>query len=251
MLYKMIIFTILNQLILLSLKDVHGQEFVPEPRIGQTATLVENKIYFIGGLNSTLETTNDIFYYDFESGLNSTGWADVQSQGMNLPTIRWHAANTGVLTYNRNSIFIIGGVGGVLDFVYKFDTKRNTLKVPTIRGEIPPRRMGMSTVGYKENVYIFSGGMENNGSTIFFNNFDILSTASLIWKVGNLVNAPPPRFFYTATLVNNVIYYIGGLEQNGLIQVYSPMTNVRKTLYFYKSSLMSFNLLLFIIDLPI
>ncbi|CAB4415442.1 unnamed protein product [Rhizophagus irregularis] len=223
MLYKMIIFTIL--LFLLSLKDVYGQVFVPKPRIGQTATLVDNKIYFIGGLNSALEATNDIFYYDFESGLNSTGWADVQSQGMNLPTISWHAADIGVI-FDNDSIFIIGGVGKVLDLVYKFDTETNTLEVPTIRGEIPPRRMGMSTVRYKDNVYIFSGGMENNGITIFLNNFDILSTADLIWKVGNLVNAPPPRFFYTATLVYTVIYYIGGLEQNGLIQVYSPMTNI-------------------------
>jgi N-acetylneuraminic acid mutarotase len=229
MLYKLI-FIVLNQLFLLLLKDVHGQAFVPEPRVGQVAALVENKIYFIGGLNSALKTMNDIFYYDFESGLNSSGWANVQSQEMNLPTIRWLAAHTGAFyKSDRDSIFIIGGVDETLNLVYRLDTETNTLRASTIQGKFPPRRMEVSTVSHVGFVYIFSGGMENNGITTLFNNFDILDTNSLIWKVGSLINAPPPKLFYTATLVNNdVIYYIGGLEQNGLIQVYSSMTNVCK-----------------------
>ncbi|GBC10583.1 hypothetical protein RclHR1_09740008 [Rhizophagus clarus] len=225
MMYKLI-FVILNQLYFLFLKDVYGQAFVPEPRVGQTATLVENRIYFIGGRNSALKPTNDVFYYDFESGLNSTGWADVQSQDMNLPTISWHAASRITFLNDRNNIFIIGGDGEVLSLVYEYNTEFNSLDASNIQGKIPPRRIEMSAVSYGRNIYIFGGRMINNGMTVFFNNFDILDTADSIWQVGSLVNAPPPRFLYTATLVNSVIYYIGGIEQNGLIQVYSPMTNI-------------------------
>ena len=84
----------------------------------------------------------------------------------------------------------------------------------------------MRSVSYAGKIYIFSGIIFNSTSNtnIFFNNFDILDTVNMTWNVGSLVNAPPPRFFYTATLVNGVIYYIGG--QQG--QIYVPMDNVCK-----------------------
>ena len=47
--------------------------------------------------------------------------------------------------------------------------------------------------------------------------------------VGSLEGAPAPRYGYTATLVGDIIYYIGGAEQNGATgQIFSPMENVCK-----------------------
>jgi hypothetical protein len=44
----------------------------------------------------------------------------------------------------------------------------------------------------------------------------MLDTINLSWEVGRLKGAPPiPRFRYTATLVGEIIYYIGSLQQDG------------------------------------
>jgi hypothetical protein len=84
--------------------------------------------------------------------------------------------------------------------------------------------MDMNTVSYEGKIYIFSGrvNFDSTGNT-FFNNFDILNTITMTWEVGSIVNAPTARFFYTATLVNGVIHYIGGIRQG---QIYESMNNV-------------------------
>jgi hypothetical protein len=61
-----------------------------------------------------------------------------------------------------------------------------------------------------------------------YNGFDILDTINLSWGVGSLEGAPVPRFGYTATLVNGVIYYIGGFTQLGTNRIYDPLSNVRE-----------------------
>jgi hypothetical protein len=46
------------------------------------------------------------------------------------------------------------------------------------------------------------------------------------WEVGSLLNAPLPRVGYTATLVNGVIYYIGGLQLTESGKDYVSMSDV-------------------------
>ncbi len=227
MLYKYLnhylIFTILSQLLLL-MNNVNGQ-LSPRPRIGHDAVLVEKRLYFMGGNypSKKAEATSDFFYYDFGMGLSNTRFVDLRNR-INLPFIEFHTANIGGA--NQDSIFIIGGRGKNL--VYQFDTKTNTISIPIIQGPTPPRREDMDSVSYGGKIYIFSGRMYN-GENIFFNNFDILDTINLNWEVGSLINAPPPRFMYTATLVNGVIYYIGDKQKYGLDpELYVPLSDVCK-----------------------
>ena len=91
-------------------------------------------------------------------------------------------------------------------------------------------RQHMNPASYQGKIYIFGGDTfdsTTNRSTIF-NSLDILDTVSLTWNVGSLVNAPLPRFFYTATLVDGLIYYIGGIQQVGTGRDYVPMNSVCK-----------------------
>ncbi|RGB34103.1 hypothetical protein C1646_760982 [Rhizophagus diaphanus] len=154
---------------------VNGQ-FIPGPRSGHTATLIGDKIYFIGGYNySTIPKESDVFYYDG----NKLAWVQVNSQvsgqDADMPLQFGHTANIG--GPKQDLIFIIGGD--------------------------------------RFSIYLF-GGVETDeaGTNIFRNNHYVFDTINLNWKVGGLTNAPPPRFKHTATLVDEIIYYIGGIHMN-------------------------------------
>ncbi|PKC16601.1 galactose oxidase [Rhizophagus irregularis] len=200
--------------------NINGQ-FIPGTRTGHDAVLIGKKLYFIGGHNYNKETEliSDFFYYDLEAGLSDAKLVDLRSQkGINLPYMIWHTANIGGA--NQDSIFMIGGVGTVElsnNLVYRFDTRTNTTSIPIIQGNIPPRRRNTDSVSYGGKIYIFGGLMKDvNNNIIYYNNFDILDTVNLVWNVGNPVNAPLPRYYYTATLVNGVIYYIGGSRKSSV-----------------------------------
>ncbi|RIA95403.1 hypothetical protein C1645_734025 [Glomus cerebriforme] len=117
-------------------------------------------------------------------------------------------------------------VGGSLlndiNLVYQFDTKTNVLSIPTIQGFAPISRAFMSSVNYGGKIYMF-GGIDTNDNTIVSNDLNILDTINLNWGVGSLINAPPPVSKHTATLINGVIYFIGGMLQNN---IHALMTDI-------------------------
>ncbi|RIA90349.1 hypothetical protein C1645_823484 [Glomus cerebriforme] len=204
----------------------YGEGFTPRPRLGQAAVLVENKIYYIGGVNYNESESgpSDFFYFDTSSYI----WTDLQSQGVNIPFTVWHTANIGGV--NEDSIFIIGGThydeidNAYPNYIYRFDTKTNVIDIPEIQGKAPIHRKGVNSISYEGKIYMFGGQIEVNGKDIYLNNlFDILDTVNLNWQVGSLVNSPVASAFYTATLVNGVIYYIGGTSGP---DNFSPMTQI-------------------------
>ncbi|RIA90350.1 hypothetical protein C1645_823485 [Glomus cerebriforme] len=201
---------------------VYGAHFIPRPRVGQAAVLVEDKIYYIGGINSNESESgpSDFFY------LSSMDlfWIDLQSQGVNIPYTAWHTANIGGI--NEDYIFIIGGVHFNelnTNYIYRFNTKTNAIDIPVIQGKAPIMRRGVDSVSYEGKIYMFGGQIGSDNNAVFPNNlFDILDTVNLNWQVGSLVNSPINRSYYTATLVDGVIYYIGGIS--GLN--FYPMTEI-------------------------
>ncbi|PKY55046.1 galactose oxidase [Rhizophagus irregularis] len=201
------LFIILScQLFLLVNRFVYGQ-FIPGLRLGHTANTVGNKIYFIGGYNFAKSIpTSEIFYLNKETDT----WEEIKSQGIKLPFKVEHTANIGGI--NQDIIFIMGGLIGDTNLLYQFDTKTNIVSIPIIQGKVPTSRAFMSSVNFEGKIYVFSG---QNSDDIYFNSFDILDTINLRWEIGSLINAPTPRSKHTSTLVNNVIYYIGGMQLNG------------------------------------
>ncbi|RIA84962.1 hypothetical protein C1645_831538 [Glomus cerebriforme] len=209
---------------------VCGQNYIPGPRTGHASVYVGGIIYYMGGysneseLSSTIaaNTESEFFYVDTRS--NPLLWVDLKNQGVNLPFTIFPTASIGGV--NQDSIFIIGGQHlneTNTNYLYRFDTETNELSVPIVKGKAPPTREGMNSVSYKGKIYIFGGHMGSGYNIILFNNFDILDTINLIWQVGSLINSPVTRTGYTATLVNGVIYYIGGRTQQ---YTFSPMTEI-------------------------
>ncbi|CAB5325243.1 unnamed protein product [Rhizophagus irregularis] len=201
---------------------VNGQ-FIPGPRSGHTATLIGDKIYFIGGYNFSIPKESDIFYY------NGIAWVElnnqVSGQGADMPPKLGHTANVG--GRNQDLIFIIGGD---VEFskVYQLDTKTNNVTLPTILGVIPNRDslVFMSSVSYEGKIYLFGGGKIETDIITLYNNHYIFNTINLNWEDGSLVGAPPPRYKHTATLVNEIIYYIGGIQINNSIISYPSMSDI-------------------------
>ncbi|RIA80026.1 hypothetical protein C1645_839420 [Glomus cerebriforme] len=209
---------------------VYGQDYIPEPLIGSAAVYDEYKIYYIGGVDFNKDYSKDLspksefFYLNCNPNSKDTfiKWTDLKSQGVNFPLSLFHIADIGGV--NQDSIFIVGGVRVKnANDIYRFNIKTNELSIPVIQGKAPPMRAKMNSVSHKGKIYIFGGITGFGSNTTFFNNFDILDTVNLIWQIGSTVNSPVTRSEYTATLVNEVIYYIGGRTQQYIL---SPMTEI-------------------------
>jgi N-acetylneuraminic acid mutarotase len=208
---------------------INGQ-FIPGPRSGHTATLVGgNKIYFVEGYNFSdiIPTTSDMFYL----GGDPLKWVDLNSMinGVNLPFKFGHTANIGGL--NQDSLFFIGGKQPPnTNPVYQFDIKTNKISTPQTTGIAPEQnRLFMSSVVYQGKIYLF-GGNDFTNLNLLYNSLYIFDTISMNWEAGSLINAPPPTTKCTATLVNGVIYYIGGIMNKD--NLHTQMTDVRVNLYY-------------------
>ncbi|CAB4415156.1 unnamed protein product [Rhizophagus irregularis] len=200
--------------LLLWVTIINGQ-FMPGPRSGHTVNMVLGKIYVIGGYNFSisLPQTSDVFYLSGDPLI----WTDLNSQGANIPFKFGHTANVG--GPNQDLIFIIGG-GPSMNSVYQFDTKTNKLSV--IGNAPEPNRAFMGSVINGGKIYLFGGNDFSNINTLF-NDLYIFDTTSLNWAAGSIINAPPPTNKLTATLVNGIIYYIGGMQIN---KIHTPMTDI-------------------------
>jgi N-acetylneuraminic acid mutarotase len=223
MIHKNSIIIILSQLFLFVNILVYGQNYIPEPRIGQAAVSIDDKVYYIGGYKfNQSQSTSDFFYLD----INNSLWTDLVSQGANLTLTSWHCASTNGI--DLDSIFILGGEH--LDEtntnnIYKFDIKTNVISVPIIQGKAPQSRQGMnSAFDINGKIYMFGGYVGSGDNIMFVNSLDILDTINLKWNVGSLVNSPVGRIYYTATYLDDgTIYYIGGkVDRNN----FSPMSEV-------------------------
>ncbi|CAB4416566.1 unnamed protein product [Rhizophagus irregularis] len=156
---------------------------------------------------------------------NELEFTDLTSQ-VNLPLTLLHVSELGGV--NKDLIFIVGGLNwNDLDtnHVYSLNTKTNELSVPIVQGKVPPPRKGISSVIYEGKFYLFGGQAATAGvnDALYFNDFNIFDTINLNWQVGSLVNSPTARILHSATIVNGVIYYIGGKTQ---VNVYPPLTEI-------------------------
>ncbi|POG76550.1 hypothetical protein GLOIN_2v1838068 [Rhizophagus irregularis DAOM 181602=DAOM 197198] len=168
---------------------------------------------------------SDVFYLNINfTDANRLEFTDLTSQ-INLPLTIFHDSELGGV--NKDLIFIIGGVNWKdpdTSHVYSLNTKTNELSVPIVQGKVPPSRKGMSSVIYEGKFYLFGGQAATTGiNTLYFNDFNIFDTINLNWQVGSLVNSPTARILHSATIVNGVIYYIGGKTQ---VTVYPPLTEI-------------------------
>ncbi|CAG8602854.1 4146_t:CDS:2 [Funneliformis caledonium] len=192
--------------------------FKPLKRYAHTATLIDNKLYILGGrLDSTSNNENiggQFFYLDVSEPFNIKNivWHDLTE----INVIPAHRAATSARggAYN-DTLFLYGAKTDrpiVMELFYTFDTKSNSWSIPKLveNGDnIKTKHNVKGIVDDNGKMYLFGGNHKNR--TTFYDDMLILDTINFNLNMGSLVNAPTQRILYGATFVpNNFIIYFGG-----------------------------------------
>jgi len=193
----------------------------PEIREKHTLTLIDKKLYILGGkFIDAVGGKKEFFYFDVSSPFDITGtleWQEPTIGNGKLPPSHY-AATTIAGGINHDEIILFGGqlqqvkTPETQPSVYIYDTKENDWKVQTTTTEGIKSRSFMNAVGDdKGKMYLFGGFEEYD---IFYNNtMDIFDTINFSWSQGSKLNAPSARYSYSATfLPNSQILYIGGIS---------------------------------------
>jgi N-acetylneuraminic acid mutarotase len=168
---------------------------LPSPRMFNGVTSLNGKLYVIGGLGPNSEYTNTV--YAFDPGNNS--W----SEAAPMPTSR---DGVGAVASN-GKIFAIGGNGGTwLSTVEVFDPVANTWSTKKSM-PIPLADMGNNIAESKGQIYIV-GGCTGRGSCSMASNVVVYDVATDTW--GSLPNLPIARTSGGDTIINGILYAIGG-----------------------------------------
>ncbi|PKC65483.1 hypothetical protein RhiirA1_514480 [Rhizophagus irregularis] len=200
--------------------EVNSQmvSFKPIGYYHHTATLIDDKLYILGGRLENHETSSkDFFYLDVSVPFNTQelSWQDLSNINMVPP----HDSATSVKGgANNNTLFLYGGhtTDQNMALVYTFDSQSIVWNIPKITGINTTRKRGLKgIVDYNGKFYLWSGERDVNGVYVI-NDMLILDTLNLNCEKGSLVNAPIPRSEFSATLLpNNKIIYIGGANSDG------------------------------------
>uniref|UniRef100_U9U583 Galactose oxidase n=1 Tax=Rhizophagus irregularis (strain DAOM 181602 / DAOM 197198 / MUCL 43194) TaxID=747089 RepID=U9U583_RHIID len=147
-----------------------------------TATLIDNKLYILGGLDLNLTNINLVpAHFDATSVKGGT---------------------------NNDTLFLYGGATLVqtMALVYTFDSQNIAWSIPKIAG-INTRKSRLSGIINRDGkIYLYSGRTAND----IANEMLILDTINLDLRKGSLINAPTRRSHYGATLLpdNRIIYIV-------------------------------------------
>ncbi|CAI2178515.1 17883_t:CDS:1 [Funneliformis geosporum] len=191
------------------------KSFKPSHRYMHTTTLVNNKLYILGGhqsINSTIDAGKEFFYLDVSISFNAQNllWYDLTSINI-IPT---HAFATTVRGVNNDALIVYGGRNltnaETMALIYVFDTQSNSWYIPSTTGVNYVKRRGL-TAEMDDNgkVYLFGGWLIDGD---YVNEMLILDTVNLTWRQGSSLDAPTPRINYGAVfLPNQNIIYLGGM----------------------------------------
>ncbi|GBB97687.1 hypothetical protein RclHR1_03040004 [Rhizophagus clarus] len=186
--------------------------YVPEKRDAHTATLIDNKLYILGGYAGKYAKTDagkDFFYLDVSVPFNTQHllWKDLSS----INTVPSHESAASVNGgENNNTLFLYGGTSTTeMDLVYTFNPQSNSWSAPVITGSTPIKKSGLTgIVDQNGKMYLWSGGY----AKVYINDLLILDTKTLIWGQGSTIGGPIARMYYGATLLSDssTIIYMGG-----------------------------------------
>ena len=179
-------------------------------RSGGTATLYNNAVYFIGGYNNgNGNWYTGILKYDISTNV----WTNVLSYHVNLKIRFQHAT----VLYN-DALYIISGATGVGEWdsgVYKYTIATNTLTSLAPSGTFTGG-WGHTATLYNDDIYIIGGinmgTRQRNGVvkySISSNTYSSVTTSGITL---------PSTEGHTATLYNDEIYVIGGLNDQDYVK---------------------------------
>ncbi|CAI2176601.1 15544_t:CDS:2 [Funneliformis geosporum] len=186
--------------------------FKPSQRYSHTATLIEDKLYILGGQNDLITNNGvgkEFFYLDVSVPFNVQDilWHDLTS--VNIVPAHYSAASVKGGAYNNNLI-LYGGIqhkGVEMALVYKYDTQNNSWSVPITTGYNVTRKANLKgVVNVSAKMYLFGGSSDK----ILLNDMLIIDTINYNMTTGVMNNAPSPRSSYGATILTNhvIIYFV-------------------------------------------
>ncbi|CAB4394356.1 unnamed protein product [Rhizophagus irregularis] len=185
-----------------------------------TATLIDNKLYILGGWDSIKnQSLKEFFYLDVSVPFNTQelSWHDLSNINMVPP----HDTATSVKGGpNNDTLFLYGGftVDQTMALVYTFDSCSIVWSIPKIAGFNTGRKWGLtSIINFNGKVYLW-GGLTSQG---IVNEMLVLDTINLNWESGSLINAPTPRRDYGVTYKLSEVYIYDTINDSWDTQITS------------------------------
>ena len=184
--------------------------FKPKLRTSQTTTLVDNKLYVLGGQDPLSgDLIGQFFYLDVSIPFDTKAlsWKDLSS----INTVPPHAGAASVKGgADNNTLFLYGGMSNnVMALVNSFDSRNEKWSVPKIpEVDIIRKQNLIGVIDDNGKMYLWSG--KTVDEEVDTNDLLILDTINLSWSKGSMVGAPIPRIDYGAVLLSDKsIIYMG------------------------------------------
>src|SRR4051794_36201398 len=128
-----------------------------------TATLIDNKLYILGGLYLTDNVrSNDFFYLDFSSSFNTQKllWQHLSNTDAVPPHDNAASVKGGA---DNSTLFLYGGItndNAKAELVYTFNPQSNVWSTPIIAGTNTIRKRNFrGIISYNGKMYLW-GGMD-------------------------------------------------------------------------------------------
>ncbi|POG63819.1 hypothetical protein GLOIN_2v1682078 [Rhizophagus irregularis DAOM 181602=DAOM 197198] len=195
------------------LVEVKSQISNPDLRYAHTATLIDDKIYILGGAvppraDNGILPKESFLYLDVSTpfSTNNVNYIDISNIN-GVPLSRYSIAVKGGA--NNSTLFLYGGesLGNqTRELVNTFDAQHNIWSAPKITGDPPPqgKNFMFPAIDYNGGFYTFGGSFP------YVNDMHVLDTINLSWKKFSSIGAPSVRDGYGAVfLPTKQIIYMG------------------------------------------
>jgi len=182
---------------------------MPTKRTGYSASMVNGKIYVIGGYSAGFDLSTVEVYDPITNAWSSA--TPMPNPRKNLTTA---VAN--------GKIYAVGGyqttsISGYLSTVEEYNPVTNTWSTKT---QMPwPPRQGMVSGTINEKIYVVGGDNWDRNPMIYANEYDPLSDK---WSVKESI--PTGVTFPASAIVNNKLYVING----SVTYEYTPSNDINK-----------------------
>ncbi|RIB23164.1 hypothetical protein C2G38_895865 [Gigaspora rosea] len=188
---------------------------IPDVRYEHSSALINDKLYFFGGVTDTTNSSNEVFYIDLSNKFDIFA-PPFKKVSIGMPV--GDNLGTCVSSPDNSAIFLIGGrMTSTSTAVYKFDPINLQWTIPIISGfnnsfnSFINRQEINAVIDSKGKSYIFSGNDYDAGGGNWSYEMNLFDVTSMTWSTLTLPANVSPRTEYTATLLPTAfIIYLGG-----------------------------------------